>query len=113
LAAQSPTVIYTVAGTARIPGHAIDWIALDAAGRYADVLAVADAVVAAVRDDMPEVQENVTELLQVELPGFNEMLDALPAVTHVDDDPGGEPVQDRPGAQRASPAASLPGTADR
>lgn len=63
-------VIYTVAGTARIPGrYAIDWIALDAAGRYAsepdrvaswygygaDVLAVADAVVAAVRDDLPEV----------------------------------------------------------
>lgn len=63
-------VVYTVAGTARIPGrYAIDWVALDAAGRYAsdpdrvaswygygvDVLAVADAVVAAVRDDVPEV----------------------------------------------------------
>lgn len=61
-------VIYTVDGRARIPGRfAIDWVRLDAEGREArgdpdranssygygaDVLAVADAVVAATRDDM-------------------------------------------------------------
>ncbi|HEX7120482.1 MAG TPA: M23 family metallopeptidase, partial [Longimicrobiales bacterium] len=63
-------VVYTVDGHARIPGRfAIDWIKLDAEGRCArgdedevagwlgygaDVLAVADAVVVAVRDDVPE-----------------------------------------------------------
>jgi len=63
-------VLYTVDGRARIPGRfAIDWVRLDANGRStrgdadrtadalgygAEVLAVADAVVAAVRDDMPE-----------------------------------------------------------
>lgn len=63
-------VIYTVDGKARIPGRwAIDLIKLDSAGRYAgrnedsvrnwygygaDVLAVADGVVAAVRNDAPE-----------------------------------------------------------
>ena len=63
-------VLYTVDGRARIPGRfAIDWVRLDADGRStrgdadrpanalgygAEVLAVADAVVAAVRDDMPE-----------------------------------------------------------
>lgn len=61
---------YAVAGRARIPGrYAIDWIKVDARGRTtqgdpdrvadayghrADVLAVADATVAATRDDMPE-----------------------------------------------------------
>jgi len=63
-------VIYTVDGRARIPGrYAIDWVKLDAQGRSADgdpdlvanaygygapVLAVADATVAAVRDDVTE-----------------------------------------------------------
>jgi len=63
-------VPYTIDGRARIPGRfAIDWVKLDADGRStrgdadraanalgygAEVLAVADAVVAAVRDDMPE-----------------------------------------------------------
>jgi hypothetical protein len=63
-------VVYAVAGRARIPGRfAIDWVQLDADGRRArgdrdtirnwygygsDVLAVADGVVAAVRDDVPE-----------------------------------------------------------
>lgn len=63
-------VIYAVAGRAVIPGRfAIDWIRLDAGGQQADgdpdvvanwygdgaeVLAVADAVVAAVRDDVAE-----------------------------------------------------------
>lgn len=63
-------VLYTVDGRARIPGRfAIDWVRLDADGRStrgdadrtadtlgygAEVLAVADGVVAAVRDDMPE-----------------------------------------------------------
>lgn len=63
-------VVYTVGGRARIPGRfAIDWFKLDADGRLAsdnddevdnwyghgaDVLAVADAVVAATRDDVAE-----------------------------------------------------------
>jgi murein DD-endopeptidase MepM/ murein hydrolase activator NlpD len=63
-------VLYAVNGRARIPGRfAIDWIKLDAKGRQtrdghdrvadwlgygADVLAVADAVVAATRDDVTE-----------------------------------------------------------
>lgn len=63
-------VLYALDGRARIPGRfAIDWIRLDAGGRVADgdrdlvarwlghrapVLAVADAVVAAARDDVPE-----------------------------------------------------------
>lgn len=63
-------MIYAVNGRARIPGRfAIDFIKLDAQGRQADgdadrtaawfghgeeVLAVADGVVVAVRDDMPE-----------------------------------------------------------
>jgi hypothetical protein len=63
-------VLYAVDGRARIPGRfAIDWVRVDAQGRTthgdpdrvdsflghgADVLAVADAVVSAVRDDMPE-----------------------------------------------------------
>lgn len=63
-------MLYAVDGRARIPGrHAIDWIKLDAQGREfagdgrnkrdwygygADVLAVADATVAAVRDDVAE-----------------------------------------------------------
>lgn len=63
-------VIYAVGGKARIPGRfAIDWVKADENGRTtsgepdavsatlgygADVIAVADAVVAAVRDDMPE-----------------------------------------------------------
>lgn len=63
-------VLYTVDGKARIPGRfAIDWVKLDENGRTAkgdadvvgsaygygaEVLAVADAVVAATRDDMPE-----------------------------------------------------------
>ena len=63
-------VFYTEDGRARIPGRfAIDWIKLDAAGRTvlgdpdsvanwlgqgAEVLAVTDAVVAAMRDNMPE-----------------------------------------------------------
>lgn len=62
--------LYAVAGRARIPGRfAIDFVKLDAAGRHAqgdndeitnwygygaDVLAVADGVVAAVRDDVAE-----------------------------------------------------------
>lgn len=64
-------VFYAVDGRERIPGRlAIDWIKLDADGRSAkddpdlvanalgygeDVLAVADATVAAARDDMDEV----------------------------------------------------------
>jgi hypothetical protein len=64
-------VFYTIDGRERIPGRfAIDWIRLDAEGRSsrgdpdavasalgygADVLAVADAVVAATRDDVDEV----------------------------------------------------------
>ncbi len=63
-------VLYAVDGAARIPGRfAIDWIKLDAEGRSftgdgrrtadwygygAEVLAVADATVAALRDDVPE-----------------------------------------------------------
>lgn len=63
-------VIYAVGGKARIPGRfAIDWVRVDDGGRTtkgdpdavsatlgygADVIAVADAVVAMVRDDMPE-----------------------------------------------------------
>jgi hypothetical protein len=63
-------VVYAVAGRAVIPGrYAIDWIRLDAEGRQArgdadtvgnwlgyaaEVLAVEDAVVAAVRDDVAE-----------------------------------------------------------
>ena len=63
-------VLYTVDGKARIPGRfAIDWVKLDqnghtakgdadvagnAYGYGAEVLAVADAVVAATRDDVPE-----------------------------------------------------------
>ena len=63
-------VLYAVGGRARIPGRfAIDWIKLDGRGRTtrnhddrvadwlgygADVLAVADAVVAATRDDFSE-----------------------------------------------------------
>jgi murein DD-endopeptidase len=63
-------VFYTVDGLARLPGRfAIDWIKLDSAGRTtigdpdsvanwlgqgAEVLAVTDAVVAAVRDDVAE-----------------------------------------------------------
>lgn len=63
-------VLYAVDGRVRIPGRfAIDWVKLDAGGRSAhgdadrvanslgygaDVLAVADAVVAAVRDDVAE-----------------------------------------------------------
>ena len=63
-------MLYAVDGKARIPGrYAIDWIKLDGEGRNArgdrdrvgnwyghgeDVLAVADGVVAATRDDMPE-----------------------------------------------------------
>lgn len=63
-------VLYAVDGRARIPGRfAIDWVKLDENGRKArgdadlvsnshsygaDVLAVADAVVAAVRDEMPD-----------------------------------------------------------
>ena len=63
-------VLYTVDGRARIPGRfAIDWVKLDESGRTAkgdvdvvgnaygygaEVLAVADAVVAATRDDMSE-----------------------------------------------------------
>lgn len=58
-------VLYTIDGRARIPGRfAIDWIRLDADGNKTrgdadqlvapDVLAVADAVVAATRDDMPD-----------------------------------------------------------
>jgi murein DD-endopeptidase len=65
-------VFYTVGDRRRIPGrHAIDWIKLDADGRTSrgdgdlvasalgygeDVLAVADAVVAAARDDVTEVE---------------------------------------------------------
>ena len=63
-------VLYTIEGKARIPGRfAIDWVKLDESGRTAkgdddvvgnaygygaEVLAVADAIVAATRDDMPE-----------------------------------------------------------
>jgi len=63
------TAIYTINGRARIPGRfAIDWIKLDEDGAHArgdaskvaswcahgaDVLAVADAVVAEARDDLP------------------------------------------------------------
>ena len=63
-------MLYAVDGKARIPGrYAIDWIKLDGEGGNArgdrdrvgnwyghgeDVLAVADGVVAATRDDMPE-----------------------------------------------------------
>lgn len=63
-------MLYAIDGRARIPGrHAIDWIRLDAQGEQfagdgknkrdwygygADVLAVADASVAAVRDDVAE-----------------------------------------------------------
>jgi len=63
-------VVYAVAGRARIPGRfAVDWVLLDAEGRHAagdddrvahwhgygaDVLAVADAVVVAARDGVPE-----------------------------------------------------------
>jgi murein DD-endopeptidase len=64
-------VFYTVDGVTRLPGrYTIDFVKLDDAGRTtrgdgdvvaeslgygADVLAVSDAIVAAVRDDMPEV----------------------------------------------------------
>ena len=63
-------VFYTIDGRARIPGRfAIDWVKLDDSGRTAkgdadvvgnaygygaEVLAVADAVVAVTRDDVPE-----------------------------------------------------------
>lgn len=63
-------VVYAIDGRARIPGRfAIDWFKLDAEGRLArserdrvadwygygaEVLAVADAVVVATRDDVPE-----------------------------------------------------------
>lgn len=63
-------VLYTVDGKARIPGRfAIDWVKLDESGHTAkgdadvvgnaygygaEVLAVADAMVAATRDDVPE-----------------------------------------------------------
>lgn len=63
-------MIYAIDGRARIPGrYAIDWILLDNDGHQAhgdddridawygygaDVLAVADGVVAAIRDDVPE-----------------------------------------------------------
>jgi hypothetical protein len=63
-------VIYTVDGRERIPGrYAIDWMKVDAGGRFApedrnkvadwlgygaEVLAVADGTVVAVRDDFPE-----------------------------------------------------------
>jgi murein DD-endopeptidase len=63
-------VLYTIDGHARIPGRfAIDWMKLGADGKFArgdesqisnwhgygaDVLAVADAVVADARDDIPE-----------------------------------------------------------
>ncbi|KRD39889.1 hypothetical protein ASE35_06105 [Lysobacter sp. Root916] len=63
-------VLYTVDGKARIPGrHAIDWVKLDAQGRTsqgdkdlvantygygAEVVAVADATVVAMRDDVAE-----------------------------------------------------------
>lgn len=63
-------VTYAVDGRVRIPGrHAIDWVRIDANGKSfagdgrakrdwfgydADVLAVADATVSAVRDDIPE-----------------------------------------------------------
>lgn len=63
-------VIYAVDGRARVPGRfAVDWVRLDADGRQADgaedeiehwfgygadVLAVADARVVVVRDDVPE-----------------------------------------------------------
>lgn len=63
-------VTYAVDGRVRIPGrHAIDWVKIDADGKSfagdgkakrdwfgygADVLAVADATVSAVRDDVPE-----------------------------------------------------------
>lgn len=63
-------VVYAIDGRARIPGrHAIDWFLLDAEGRFArgdqdavtswygygaDVLAVADSVVAATRNDVVE-----------------------------------------------------------
>lgn len=65
-------VVYAIDGVARIPGRfAIDWIRLDAGGRMAiagatrldqfyghgaEVLAVADATVAAVRDNMAEAE---------------------------------------------------------
>jgi murein DD-endopeptidase MepM/ murein hydrolase activator NlpD len=65
-------VFYTVEGRARLPGRlAIDWVRKDAQGRSArgdadvvknslghgaDVLAVADARVAALRDGLPEVE---------------------------------------------------------
>ena len=65
-------VIYTVEGRARIPGrYAIDWVKLDAQGRTAHgdkdlvansygygepVLAVADATVVGVRDDVAETE---------------------------------------------------------
>jgi murein DD-endopeptidase len=66
-------VFYTVDGVTRLPGrHTIDFVRLDDAGRTtradgdtdvvadslgygADVIAVSDATVAAIRDDMPEV----------------------------------------------------------
>jgi murein DD-endopeptidase MepM/ murein hydrolase activator NlpD len=64
------TVVYTIDGRARIPGRfAIDWIRLPASGVFerdpakrgadwngygTEVLAVADAVVAAAMDDIPE-----------------------------------------------------------
>lgn len=63
-------VVYAVGGRGRIPGRfAVDWFRVDSAGRHfagsedeianwhgygADVLAVAEAVVAAVRTDVPE-----------------------------------------------------------
>ena len=63
-------VVYAIDGRVRIPGRfAIDWVRVDAAGRIAKgdadrtdaalgygapVLAVADGIVAAVRDDVPE-----------------------------------------------------------
>lgn len=75
-------VFNAVGGQARIPGRfAIDWVRVDAAGRTArehpdspgdwlgygaDVLAVADAMVVAVRDDMaesPSVSNNPKQVL--------------------------------------------------
>ena len=49
-------MVYAVDGVARVPGrHAIDWFRAGGGdGRGADVLAVADAIVAASRDDMDE-----------------------------------------------------------
>jgi hypothetical protein len=51
-------VVYVTDGRARIPGRfAIDWMASGDSGNGAEVLAVADAVVAAARGDMPNPKE--------------------------------------------------------